>query len=136
MAEIKRTQLGPVGRAGEDLAAKYLQDNGYEIIARNEKIGRTDLDIICRDEKHVVFVEVKTRSYDPSVERSRFGSPSAAITYKKRMNIIGAASAWVREHRTGLYPRIDVIEVILDRIDGKYVLHKINHFRNAVTNDR
>ena len=136
MPGISRNQLGPVGRAGEDIAAEYLKKNGYTIIGRNVKIGRTDIDIICSDEKHVVFVEVKARSYNPSLKNTLYGSPSAAVTYKKKKNILSAAYTWLRENRTGLYPRIDVIEVILERTDSGFRLNKINHFRNAVTNDR
>ena len=58
-----------LGRWGEEQAAEYLQEQGYEIIERDWKSGHHDLDIIARDGQALVIVEVKTR-------RNRlFGSP-------------------------------------------------------------
>lgn len=64
----------PLGRFGEELAAKYLQKNGYRILARNFRKGYGEIDIITQKEDTLVFVEVKTRIGD------KYGKPEEAIT--------------------------------------------------------
>ena len=67
------------GRLGEDQACRFLRKNGYKILYRNFE-GRTggEIDIICRDQEVLVFVEVKTRSTD------YFGRPFDAVRRDQR----------------------------------------------------
>lgn len=66
-----------IGNYGEDLACKYLEEQGYELLERNFRIRGGEIDIIARDEEFLVFVEVKTRySHD-------YGHPAEALTYYK-----------------------------------------------------
>lgn len=70
------------GAVGEDLAKRYLENNGYEILDTNVKFSRfCEIDIIARVKKTIVFVEVKTRNTD------KFGIPAEAITPAKYQNI-------------------------------------------------
>ena len=70
------------GAVGEDLARRYLERNGYEILDTNIKFSRVcELDIIAKIKKTIVFVEVKTRKTDA------FGTPAEAITPAKYQNI-------------------------------------------------
>ena len=70
------------GNFGEEIAVKYLQDNGYKILARNVHYSRfCELDIIAQYKKTIVFVEVKTR------KNNDFGTPMEAITKTKYDNI-------------------------------------------------
>ena len=63
------------GAVGEDLARRYLERNGYEILDTNIKFSRVcELDIIAKIKKTIVFVEVKTRKTDA------FGTPAEANT--------------------------------------------------------
>lgn len=121
---MKKSELG---RRGEDEAAKYLINNGYSVIARNYRAGHLETDIICEDETHTVFVEVKTRT--PASDK--YGRPAASVNRKKSENLIKCAEAYLRAARAdGIAtkrPRIDVIEVYFDR--GAM---KINHIMNAV----
>ena len=58
-----------MGDRGENLAARYLRNRGYKIICRNFNCEMGEIDIVARDGKTLVFVEVKTRAYDdPSPE--------------------------------------------------------------------
>ena len=50
-----------VGKAGEDFACRYLLSKGYEILHRNYRSGHLETDIICENETHILFVEVKSR---------------------------------------------------------------------------
>ena len=50
-----------LGKWGEEIAARFIEKNGYEILERDWKSGHHDLDIIARDEDTLVIIEVKTR---------------------------------------------------------------------------
>lgn len=95
-----------IGKAGEDFAVKLLQGKGYEIIERNVRIHRGELDIVVRDGKTLVFVEVKTGTSD------RFGDPASWVNVKKQKQIGKTALAYL--HENGLESevcRFDVISV-------------------------
>lgn len=118
-AVLNQRQLGTVGRAGEDAAACYLLENGYTIVSRNVRYGRKELDIIAEDEAHIVFVEVKTRTVPDNIGMSRFGAPSASVDADKRHNLIETARCWLSDNpRPGLFPRMDVIEVLMKKRTG------------------
>lgn len=70
-----------LGRWGEDLAAQWYVDRGYEILERNWRCKIGELDLIVTDYRQIVFCEVKTRTTD------RFGSGFEAITPQKRRRI-------------------------------------------------
>ena len=112
-----------LGRKGEDLAASYLLNHGYRIIARNFKARYGELDIICIQENVLIFVEVKTRV---GVE---FGLPEEAVTPKKLREVIKTSEYFVLTH-DGLpeAQRIDVIGIQLDEEDK--VVH-FNHIQNV-----
>ena len=84
------TEKQILGRLGEDLAADYLEKNGYRIVRRNVRLSKNELDIIAEDNDYLVFVEVKTRSclYPESGE---YGIPSRAVDEGKRKNTVKAA---------------------------------------------
>ena len=48
------------GRVGENSAALYLQEKGFNIIGRNVYVGRCEIDIIAENGDLLLFVEVKT----------------------------------------------------------------------------
>lgn len=93
------------GCMGEEIACKYLCDNGYKIIARNVHYSKfCELDIIAEFKQTVVFVEVKTR------KNNSFGSPIEAITKTKYQNIKKGVFNYLAEHNYKNY-RIDVIGI-------------------------
>lgn len=95
------------GDAGEDLACRYLQKQGYEILERNKHYSRfCEIDIIAKDKNTTVFVEVKTRKTDS------FGSPLEAITKTKYSNIKKGVLSYLAENRVKQY-RIDVVGITL-----------------------
>ena len=95
------------GYVGEEIAAKYLEDNGYKILARNVHYSRfCELDIVSQYKNTVVFVEVKTRKTEA------FGTPFEAITKTKYDNIKKGALKYLSEHPCKSY-RIDVIGITL-----------------------
>ena len=92
-----------LGKWGEDLAAEYLKEKGYEIIERDWKSGHHDLDIIAKEGNTLVVVEVKTR-------RSRFfGDPEEAVDYRKRQSLQSAINHYVKSHYGS---RFDIISIV------------------------
>jgi putative endonuclease len=75
------------GDRGEDWAAAFLRKEGYCILERNYRCPLGEMDIIAREGKTIVFVEVKTRSSD------RFGSPQSAIGPQKQRRMTAIALA-------------------------------------------
>jgi putative endonuclease len=96
-----------VGNAGEDLACRYLEKNGYKILERNKHYSRfCEIDIIAQYKKTIVFVEVKTRRTDA------FGTPQEAITKTKYENIKKGVQFYLSENKIKDF-RIDVISITL-----------------------
>lgn len=93
---------------GEELAARRLVALGYEIVARNFTCPVGEADIVAREGKTLVFVEVKTR-------RSRgFGLPEEAVDWRKRAKLRQVARWYLGAHRCGEVPvRFDVVAVVL-----------------------
>ncbi|MBO4422582.1 MAG: YraN family protein [Clostridia bacterium] len=123
------------GYFGEAVAADHLRQKGYKIIARNYYAVGGELDVIARDDKNIVFCEVKTR-YDGS--SLRYGRPAAAVGARKRGSIVAAARQYLFDHPDAAPPRIDVIEITVftctDVSGGKwYIVKEINQIENAVT---
>lgn len=95
------------GSAGEDLACRYLEKQGYEILERNKHFSRyCEIDIIAKYKKTTVFVEVKTRKTDS------FGTPAEAITNEKYANIKKGVQFYLQENKIKDF-RIDLIGITL-----------------------
>lgn len=96
-----------LGRRGEELAAGWYEDRGYIILDKNWRCRSGELDLVVRDAKSTVFVEVKTRT---SVA---YGHPFEAITEAKSGRLRRLAAEWCRMR--GPVPgdvRIDAVAVI------------------------
>jgi len=111
-----------VGTWGEEIAAEYLTQQGFEIVTRNARTPYGEIDIIARQDETVVFVEVKTRTSD------RMGLPEDSITARKRQHMLSAAEHYAMEHETDHW-QIDVIS-IEGKPGGK---PKITYFENAIS---
>lgn len=97
------------GQAGEDAAARHLQECGYRIVERNWRFGnaqRGEVDCIAWQGRVLCFIEVKTRA------GSSHGAPQEAVTPSKQRQICKLANAYVSLHRITDTPcRFDVVEV-------------------------
>lgn len=97
-----------LGRYGEDRAAAYLTDRGYEIIERNWRSARGEIDLIAREKDKIVFVEVKTRN------GTGFGHPFEAITEAKVSRMRRLVAEWCRVRELpGVKVRLDAIAVLV-----------------------
>jgi len=118
-----------VGRFGEDVAAKFLKSNGYKIIERNKHMSHNEIDIVATNKEYIAFVEVKTRTVGSDLY-SIYGTPAEAVDKKKQRRLITAAKHYLSLNKNiFLQPRMDVIEIYIDKASGKVA--KINHFEDA-----
>lgn len=101
-------QHNELGEKGEFLAGEMLQKKGYEIVERNWRYGKLELDIIAQNKGKLVVVEVKTR------ETGIFGDPALSVSKKKQKQIIKAANAYVVENAIEEETRFDIVSVIIN----------------------
>ena len=120
-----------IGNYGEKIAARYLKKKGYRVVGRNLHFGKNELDLVMKNKEVLAFVEVKTRSY-ACVEEAEQNRPALAVDKEKRVRTVQAAKAYLREHPVHLCPRLDVVEVYLDRQKHNKPF-KINHIEAAFT---
>ena len=113
-----------LGADGETAAAQWYLEHGWEILARNWRCGRGELDIIASCELAgaglaVAFCEVKTRS------STSFAWPSDAVNWKKQAQIRKLATSWLDQSRV-FYPvvRFDVAEVTVNRGQLEVVMYE------------
>lgn len=110
-----------VGSGGEDLAVRYLQSKDYEIIDRNYRWARGEIDIIARVDDTLVFVEVKT------ARGANFGSPETWVDPRKQSQIAQVAQRYLQEKNIEQANcRFDVVAI--QKQDGGW---HIEHLENA-----
>jgi len=94
------------GEQGESLAVWYLKKNGYKILEQNYRTNLGEIDIIAREKKSLVFVEVKSR------RSIRYGSPKWAVTLKKQRTISMVALSYLKATRqSDARARFDVVAI-------------------------
>ena len=119
--ELMQNPTQSLGRRGEELAAAYLEDRGWTILARNYRAGPKEIDLVASRGGVVAFVEVKTRA------TSTGGTPLEPIRSHKRRAVESAARRWILENRCpGFAYRFDAIAV---RVRGSR--HEIEHIPDA-----
>jgi putative endonuclease len=111
----------PPGAWGEDLALRYLIQNGYTPVERNYRTRRGEIDLIVRKDETLVFVEVKLR------RSIGFGDPLEAVTPRKQETLRAAAEHYLyaREPHFDTL-RFDVIGILADRPEVR-----IHHVEDA-----
>jgi len=98
-----------LGQSGEDIAADFLSKKGYAILLRNYRCRYGEIDIIARKDEVLVFIEVKTRTDET------FGSPAAAVTFRKQRQISKTAQYYLAERNLfDASARFDVVSIILN----------------------
>ena len=96
-----------LGVSGENLACDALSRRGYAIIARRYRTRAGEIDIVARDGRTLVFVEVKTRTSEC------FGPPAEAVTWWKKRRVAAMARWYLSEHGLhGHLCRFDVVTVM------------------------
>lgn len=95
------------GRLGEDEAARYLEGEGWSLLARNWRAGHRELDLVVERNGTVAFVEVKARRGEGC------GHPLESITARKRRDVEAAAREWLRTEGRG---RVGCVRVRFDAV--------------------
>lgn len=96
------------GKTAEDLAADYLQKNGYKILVRNFRFQKAEIDIIAEKDDVIIIAEVKARS------TNAFILPQEAVTKTKIKSIVSAANHYLEKFQKDNEVRFDIISVLPD----------------------
>lgn len=111
-----------IGKEGEEIAAKFLTQKGFEILERNYQYSHGEIDIVAKDNGVLVFVEVKTRL------NLEFGEPEYAINKKKIQQIKKMAELYLFDKEIDEADcRFDVIAILLEDKTNP----QITHYKNA-----
>jgi putative endonuclease len=97
------------GREGEEMAARFLIDKGFEIVERNYRHKRSEIDLIVKKDNWLIFVEVKLRSSDA------YGYPEDFVDYKKAKNIVDGAEQYTYDKNWQGYVRYDIVSIRLQQ---------------------
>ena len=112
-----------IGKIGEDIAANYLLEKGYQVLDQNFNARYGEIDLVALDVGCVVFVEVKTRT------TAAFGNPEDSITPAKLEKLENAALLWLQAHPEAPDDwRMDVIAILIDHHNNE---KELKHFLNA-----
>ena len=105
------------GELGERIAARWLEQAGWKILARRYRSGRRDIDVVAERDGLIAFVEVKARTGE------EFGDPVEAVHRRKQRELTKSAPSWIDRHgREGETYRFDVFGILL-RERRVYVRH-------------
>ena len=103
---MRRTKV--LGNSGEDIAAEFLRELGYEVIDRNWRCREGEVDVVAIDDGVLVVCEVKTR------RGLRFGTPLEAVTAEKVARLRRLAQSYLRAYDLSVRGvRIDVVGVLV-----------------------
>jgi putative endonuclease len=108
------------GKEGENMATAYLRQKGFELVARNYRHKRAEIDLIVKRDDWLVFVEVKTRT------SSAFGEPEDFVDEVKINNLYQAAEEYIFSTDWNGHVRFDVISIKLGPEP------EIVHFEDAI----
>ena len=109
-----------IGRQGENLAAEFLQAKGWEIVTRNFRYKKSEIDLIIKRDDWTIFVEVKTRS------SADYGEPEDFVDEFKARKIFEAAEEYIFSTNWIGHVRFDVISIKLATPP------EIMHFEDAI----
>jgi putative endonuclease len=109
-----------IGKLGEDIAVNYLVHQGYEILERNWKFEKAEVDILAQKDNFLVAVEVKTRNTDA------FGLPQEFLKAAQIKRLVKAVDEYMQQHKITNEVRFDVIAIILHKKD-----HTLEHIIDA-----
>lgn len=96
------------GQAGEEKACRFLEEQGFRILARNFRFHRTEIDIIAMEQETLCFIEVKYRS------RDTFGFGYQAVDRRKQERIRRTAEAYLLKNGLSLQDtpcRFDIVSL-------------------------
>lgn len=112
-----------IGNQGEQIAATYLREQGYQVLDQNCYSRFGEIDLVAQKDEALVFVEVKTRT------NTAYGLPEASVTQAKLEKLERAALTWLQEHPEASDDwRMDVIAILLN---PDRTVKDLQHFINV-----
>lgn len=111
-----------LGKEGEDFALEFLVRKGWQLLDRNFRFQKAEVDLIFEHQAEIIFVEVKARESD------YLSDPRLMITKSKQKQIIKAADYFLKLREIDLPARFDVVTIIINKKE-----RTINHIANAFT---
>lgn len=111
-----------IGEKGELEAQDYLKGKGYKILETNWRYSRAEIDIIAKHNEILIFIEVKTRSYE------YYGAPENSVSPGKEALIMDAAQRYMESIAYDWQIRFDIISIILDK---SLKVKRLQHFEDA-----
>ena len=109
-----------IGDKGEDYAVNFLFANGYEVLERNYRFSRGEIDIIAQKDTVMVFFEVKTR------KNADYGYPETFVSESQQDRIHRAAEEYIHQKELLGEIRFDIIAILWDRNEPT-----LEHFEDA-----
>jgi putative endonuclease len=96
-----------IGQSAEDIAARFLTEQGATILVRNFRRRLGELDVVALLDDLLLIVEVRTRG------SNQYGGAAASVDFRKQQRIICASQQLLQEHRqlSSLRARFDVVVV-------------------------
>ncbi|WP_055434710.1 YraN family protein [Lacinutrix algicola] len=113
-------QHNELGKKGEQLAVDFLLQKGYEILERNYRFQKAEVDIIAQIKDTLAIVEVKTRS------STDFGNPQDFVKPKQIQNLVKAVDEFVTANKLDVEVRFDIIAIVKENKE-----FKIEHLEDA-----
>ncbi len=110
-----------IGELGEQKAVELIKEKGYKVLERNVENKYGEIDIVARDKKEMVFVEVRSKT------GTNFGLPEETIKHRKKKKLIRNAKRYINYKKINRSYRIDVIGVVFNK--NKEV-ERIKHYKN------
>src|SRR6056300_601678 len=119
---VKKTmaQHNQLGKKGEQLAVDFLLKNGYDVIERNYRFDKAEVDVIAQKNDTLAIIEVKTRS------TTDFGNPQDFVKPKQIQRLVKAVNEYVTVNELDVEVRFDIIAIVKE---GKG--YRIEHLENA-----
>lgn len=109
-----------LGKIGENLAVKHLTEKGYQIIEKNYRFKKNEIDLVAQYENQIIIIEVKTR------QTAEIGEPWMAVTRSKQKSIIQVANHYIQTKQIDLHTRFDIISIVHNNFRTK-----IEHIEDA-----
>ena len=109
-----------LGKKGEQFAADFLIKSNYNIVERNYRFDKAEVDIIAQKRDILAIVEVKTRS------TKDFGNPQDFVKPKQIKNLVKAVDEYVTVNNLDVEVRFDIIAIVKEQNE-----YKIEHLENA-----
>ena len=113
-------QHNELGKKGEQLAVDFLLKNNYDIVERNYRFDKAEVDIIAKKDNILAIIEVKTRS------TTDFGDPQDFVKPKQIQRLVKAVDEYVTVNDLDVEIRFDIIAIVRE---GKS--YNIEHLENA-----